>query len=103
MERGCGNGNEKRRTGNGERGTGNGERGTGNGERGTRNEEGERGTENGKMKNSKQNQNRERVIKLLKVHEFNFGFVPTFQLLVSYAHSPVSVSGFCIIPLKRSK
>ena len=39
----------------------------------------------------------------MKVHEFNFGFVPIFQLLVSYAHSPVPVSGFCIIPLKRSK
>lgn len=50
----------------------------------------ERGTENGKMKNSKQNQNKEPVIKLLKVHEFNFGFVPIFQLLVSYADSPVS-------------
>ena len=74
-----------------------------NGERGTRNEEGERGTENGKMKNSKQNQNKEPVIKLLKVHEFNFGFVPIFRLLVSYADSPVPVSGFRIISLKRSK
>ena len=74
-----------------------------NGERGTRNEEGERGTENGKMKNSKQNQNRQRVIKLMKVHEFYFGFVPIFQLLVSYAHSPVPVSGFRIICLKRSE
>ena len=83
-ERGCGNGNEKRGKRNKERG-----RGAGN--------------ENGKMKNSKQNQNRERVIKLMKVHEFNFGFVPIFQLLVSYAHSPVPVSGFRIISLKRSK
>ena len=93
-------GNGERGTGNGERGTGNGERGTGNGERGTRNKERGRGAgnENGKMKNSKQNQDRERVIKLMKVHEFNFGFVPIFQLLVSYAHSPVPVSGFCIIP-----
>ena len=87
MERGCRNGNEKRGTRNKERG------------RGAGNEK----WENGKMKNSKQNQNKEPVIKLLKVHEFNFGFVPIFQLLVSYADSPVPVSGFRIIPLKRSK
>ena len=39
----------------------------------------------------------------MKVHEFYFGFVPIFQLLVSYAHSPVPVSGFRIICLKRSE
>ena len=86
MERGCRNGNEKR---------------------GTRNKERGRGAGNGKWENekfeTKPKQRTGNKASLLKVHEFNFGFVPTFQLLVSYAHSPVPVSGFRIIPLKRSK
>lgn len=76
------------------------ERGTGtrNGVPGTKSGERGRGAGNGKRENEKwkQNQNRERVIKLMKVHKFNFGFVPIFQLPVPYAH-------FRIIRLKRSE
>ena len=84
---------------------GNRERGWGNvnDKRGTRNKERGRGGGNGKWENEKWKQNREQVIKLLKVHECNFGFVPNSQLPVPYTQSPVTVSGFCIFPLKRSK
>ena len=93
-------GNEK-----GERGMGNGDEGawTRNGERGTRNEGGERGTENGKMKNSKQNQNKEPVIKLLKVHEFNFGFVPIFSITCFLCWFPSSRFWFSYHFLEKVK
>ena len=90
-----------------ERGMGNEEgereRGTGTGYRKRETGNGERGTGNGKWENEKWKQHREGVIKPLKVHEFNSGFVPIFQLPVPYAHSPVPVSGFRNIRLKRSE
>lgn len=75
-------------------------------ERVTRNGNEERGigNGNGKWENEKRKQSREPAIKLLTVHEFNLlGFVLIFQWPVPYAHSPVRVFGFRIIPLKRSK